>query len=839
MNKLIEDIRYALRQFRNNPGFTLTAVVTLALGIGANTAIFTLLDQALLRSLPVKDPAKLVLLRFGGRDTGHLHDYGGDQGDYFSYPMYRDLRDKNAVFSGLVATTRADAGVLWNNSPGLAKAELVSGNYFDMLGVHPEAGRLFVQSDDTQPEANPIVALSYGYWQSRFGSDRQVIGQSILVNGHPFTVVGIAPPSFQSVQMGYVPDIYVPISMKKTMTPDEDDLLDRRSRWLNIVGRLKPELALTQAQSGIDPLWHALRADELSQMSHRSDRFQREFLTNSHLTLLDGAKGFSPLRNDVRTPLLVLMGMVGLVVLMACANVASLLLVRAAGRIREMSIRYALGAERARVARQLLTEGLMLGFMGGALGVALAPMVSAVLQRGIIDGGDGMPPFSNNPDPRILAFNFGLAFLVSLLFSLAPVLQFWQPDLTPALKQQTTTAAGSSTRLRSIFPCVQIGLSLVLLFGAGLFARTLYNLKNTNVGFATDHLIVFALDPSLSGYDLPQIPGLYKRVLDSLTQIPGVSSAAATTDPELMGNNTGLNITVAGYTEKEEEDMDIEKEVVSTGYFSTLGMPLIVGRAIGEQDGPDAAPVAVVNEAFAKHWFGSATNAIGHQFHDGGGKANKDNPWLTIVGVVKDVKHSGIRDDVKWTAFYSYLQETPKRGMAFYVWTQQSPEAVIAEIRQSMQRLDSKLVPDSLKTMDAQISQDLNSERTLSMLAMSFGALAALLAAIGLYGMLAFATAQRTREIGIRMALGSSRSGIVKLVLAGVGKLLAISLVIAVPSALLLSRLIKSQLFGVSAHDPGVMFGAAIVVVTAALLAAALPSRRASSVNPSTTLRYE
>ncbi len=840
MNKLFEDVRYALRQFRNNPGFTLTAVVTLALGIGANTAIFTLLDQALLRSLPVKDPAKLVLLRFNGRDSGHLHDYGGDQGDYFSYPMYRDLRDKNAVFSGLIATTRADAGVLWNNTPGIANAELVSGNYFDVLGVHASSGRLFVQSDDVQPEANPIVALSYGYWQSRFGSERGVIGQSILVNGHPFTVVGVAPPSFQSVQMGYVPDIFVPITMKKSMTPDEDDLLERRSRWLNIVGRMKPEMTLAQAQSGIDPLWHALRADELSQMSHHSDRFRDGFLTKSHLTLLDGAKGFSPLRNDVRTPLLVLMGMVGLVVLMACANVASLLLVRAAGRIREMSIRYALGAERARVARQLLTEGLMLGFMGGALGIALAPMVSAVLQRGIVGSSDQILPFSNHPDPRILAFNFGLAFVVSLIFSLAPVLQFWQPNLTPALKQQTTTAGGGSTRLRSIFACVQIGLSLVLLFGAGLFARTLYNLKNTNVGFVTDHLIVFTLDPSLSGYELPKIPGLYKRVLDTLTRIPGVTSAAATTDPELMDNNTGLNITVAGYTAKEEEDMDIEKEVVSPGYFSTLGMPLIVGRGIGEQDGPDAAPIAVVNEAFAKHWFGSATNAIGRQFHDGGGSDSlKANPWLTIVGVVKDAKHSGIREDVRWTAFYSYLQEPPKRGIAFYVRTQQPPEAVISEIRQTMQRLDSKLVPDSLKTMDAQISEDLNSERTLSMLAMSFGALAALLAAIGLYGMLAFATAQRTREIGIRMALGSTRMGVVKLVLAGVGKLLLISLGVAVPTALMLSRLIKSQLFGVSAHDPGVMFGAAIVVVVAALVAAALPSRRASSVNPSTTLRYE
>jgi predicted permease len=839
MNRLIDDLRYALRQFRNNPGFTLTAVLTLALGIGANTAIFTLLDQALLRSLPVRDPAKLVLLRFTGTDSGHLHNYGGDNGDYFSYSMYRDLRDKNAVFDGLIATTRSDAGVLWHNTPGLAKAELVSGNYFDVLGVHAAAGRLFVQADDVQPEANPIVALSYGYWQRRFGADPGVVGQTVLINGHPFTVVGIAPASFQSVQMGFVPDIFVPMTMKKTMTPEQDDLLVRRSKWMNIVGRLKPGVSPTQAQAGLDALWHSLRADELQQMPHVTPRMRDGFLTNSHLTLLDGAKGFSPLRDDVRTPLLVLMGMVGLVVLMACANVAGLLLVRAAGRVREMSIRYALGAERARVLRQLLTEGLMLGFFGGALGVVLAPVVAAALQRGIVGAGDESLPFSSHPDLRILAFNFGLAFLVSVLFSLAPMMQFWRPNLIPALKQQTTTASGGSARLRSAFACAQIGLSLLLLFGAGLFARTLYNLKNTSVGFATERLIEFSIDPKLAGYEVSQLPELYARVLSSLTQLPGVTSAAATTDPELMNTNTGGNITVAGYTAKEDEDMDVEMEVVSPGYFSTLGMPLIAGRGIGEQDGATATPVAVVNESFAKRWFGSAAQAVGHQFHGGGGPADKDDPWLTIIGVVKDAKHSGIRDDAARTMFYSYLQQKPKRGMTFYVRTQQSPEAAIAEVRESLRGIDAKLVPDSLKTVDAQISEDLNTERTLSLLAVSFGVLAALLAAIGLYGLLAFATAQRTREIGIRMALGSTRSEVVRLVLFGVGKLLLISMAVAVPAALGLSRLLKSQLFGVSAHDPGALLGAISIVVVAAALAAALPSRSAASVNPSETLRYE
>jgi predicted permease len=839
MNRLMEDVRYALRQFRNSLGFTLTAVVTLALGIGANTAIFTLLDQALLRNLPVKDPEKLVLLRFTGSDRGRLNDDGSDAQDFYSYPMYRDLRDKNTVLEGLIAAKRAEAGVLWHNTPGLASAELVSGNYFDVLGVRPATGRLFVQADDVQPNANPIIVLGYGYWQRRFGSDPQVVGQSVMVNGQPFTIVGVAPESFQSVQMGYVPDIFVPITMKKAIIPDRDDLLDRRSRWMTMVGRLKPGLTLAQAQAGIDPLWHSLRAEELAQMSHSSPRFREEFLTNSHLRLLSNAQGYSSMRDDVRTPLLVLMGMVGLVVLMACANVASLLLVRAAGRVREMSIRYALGAERVRIVRQLLTEGLLLGVMGAALGIALAPMVSAVLQRGIVGSGDQAMPFSNHPDLRILAFSVGLAFVVSVLFSLAPVLQFWRPNLIPALKQQTTTASGGSARLRSIFTCVQIGLSLVLLFGAGLFARTLYNLKNSNVGFTTDHLIEFTVSPTLAGYDQPQLPELYRRILASVSEIPGVTSAAGTADPELMDTNMRANITVAGYTAKEEEDMDVETESVSPGYFSTLGMQLIAGRGIGEQDGPAEAPVAVINESFAKRWLGSATNAVGHQFHEGGGQPSKDEPWVTIVGVVKDAKHTGMREDAYRTAFFSSLQMTPKRGMTIYVRTQQQPEATISEIRGTMQRLDPKLVADSLKTVDQQITEDLGSERTLSLLAVSFGVLAALLAGIGLYGMLAFSTAQRTREIGIRMALGSSRTAVVGLVLGSVGKLLLISMAVAVPAALGLSRLVRSQLFGVSAHDPMALLGAASIVVAAAALAAALPSRSAASVNPSETLRYE
>jgi predicted permease len=839
MSSILEDLRYALRQFRNNAGFTLTAVVTLALSIGANTAIFTLLDQALLRSLPVKDPASLVLLQYTGSFSGHSHDYGGDEHNYFSYPMYRDLRDKNRVFEGLIATSRAQAGVVWKNQPALASTELVSGNYFDVLGVQPALGRLFVPADDLQPEQSPLVVLSYGYWQRRFGADASVIGQTVLVNGQPFTVTGVAAAKFQSVQMGFVPDIFTPMSMKKTLTPGEDDLLERHSKWMNIVGRLKSGMTPAQAQAGIDPLWHALRAEELAERGHFSQRFRDSFLTNSHLRLLDGAKGFSPMRENVRTPLLVLMGMVGLVVLMGCANVGSLLLVRASGRLREMSVRYALGAERKRIVRQLLTEGLLLGLLGGLFGVLLAPAVSSVLQRGIVDSSGDHLPYSNHPDLRVLAFSLALSLVVSVLFSLAPIAQFWRPDLAPALKQQTATALGGSARLRSVFACAQMALSLVLLFGAGLFSRSLYNLRNTDVGFTPDHLVQFSLDPSLAGYDVSALPQLYGRILAELRAMPGAASAAATSDPELMNNNTSGNITVAGYTEKEDEDMNVEMERVSADYFATVGVPLLAGRAIGEEDGPDSARVAVVNESFAKHWYGSAGNAVGKAYHNGGGQPGKDTPWTTIVGVVRDTKHTGVREDAVRTEFQPYLQSKPRTGMAFYIRTRQSPEAVVAAVRQTLQRIDSKLVPDDLKTVDAQIGEDLASERTLSLLAVSFGVLAALLAGIGLYGMLAFATAQRTREIGIRMALGSTRTEVVRLILTGVGKLLVISIAIGAPASLVLSRLIKSQLFGVTAYDPLALSGAATIVIAAALLASALPSRRAASVNPSETLRYE
>jgi putative ABC transport system permease protein len=835
MTGFAQDLRYALRQLAKAPGFAAVAIVTLALGIGANTAIFSLLDQALLRSLPVKDADRLVILQSLGSFNGHTSSRT-DENFSFSYPMYRDLRDHNSVFSGLIATTWAQVGVQWHNQPELVAAELVSGNYFDVLSVQPALGRVLVASDDVVPDANPVVVLSFSYWQRRFGADAAVVNQSILVNGRPFTVLGVAQPGFHSVVMGDTPDLFAPMTMKAEIRPGVTDLQDRTSRWLNIIGKLQPGLSREQAEAGVNPLWYSIRADELKQRGHSSEHFKESFLTKSRLFVRDGAKGFSPLRSDVQTPLLIIMAMVGLVALMACANVGSLLLVRAAGRIREMSVRYALGAKRARVMQQLLVEGLLLGLAGGALGIAIAPRVSAWLINMIWSGRTGDLPFSSHPDLRILFFNFSLALLVSLVFSLAPAAQFWRPNLAPVLKQQAMTAGSGPLRFRRISVAFQIGLSILVLGGAGLFVRSLHNLKSMNVGFETDHLVTFGVQPTLAGYRPDQTRDVDQQVLQRLAGLPGVRSVAGTTDRELADTNISNNITLAGYTEKENEDMNVESPRVSPGYFSTMGMTLIAGREFTDQDRDASHKVAIVNESFARHYFGEPQRAVGHYYGKGGGQVPIDTE---IVGVVKDAKHTGVRQEITRTTFTPFLQESDPGAMTFYVRTWQSPESAEATLRHAMQTLDSKLVLDNFKTMQEQIDDILTDERAIAILALSFGVLAVLMAAVGLYGVLAYSTAQRTREIGIRIALGAAPGSVMRMVLVEVLWLAGISVAFALPASLLLTRAVRSQLFGISSSDPLTLIAVTFLVSAVALAAALLPARRAAKVDPMVALRCE
>jgi predicted permease len=505
-----------------------------------------------------------------------------------------------------------------------------------------------------------------------------------------------------------------------------------------------------------------------------------------------------------------------------------------------MSVRYAIGASRMRVVQQLLIEGVVLGLGGGLIGIAIAPEVTQLLLRKLWTDSSGQIPFSSAPDGRVLAFNFGVSLAVGLLFSLAPALQFWRPDLVQTLKLQSTTSSGGQLRLRRSSVAVQIGLSLLLLFGAGLFVRTLHNLKKVDVGFSTDHLVTFAVEPGYAGYKLEQNPQLYKRIIETLAALPGVRSAAATSDPELANNDSRSSIGIPGYTPGENERMNVEWEDISPGYFATLNLPFVAGRDISDQDSANASKVVVVNESFARRYFGSPQQAIGRNFARGG--APEDKPDLQIVGVVKDAKHRNLREEVEKTVYAPYTQVERKRvdtGMQFYVRTWQAPDQAISSIRSAMWNLDSKLVLDSLMTMDRQIESNVTNESMVALLAVSFGILATFLAAIGLYGVLAYSTTQRTREIGIRMALGADKITVMRMILREVLWLAGVSIAVALPAALLLARYLRSQLFGISSADPLTLVAVVILVALVAVVAAMIPARRAAGVNPTRALRYE
>jgi len=834
MQTVMQNLRYALRQLRQHPGFTAVAVLTLAVGIGANTAIFSLVDQVLLRQLPVAEPDRLVMLKFTGSDTGHTSSYGGQEQDYFSYPMYRDLRDQNSVFSGMLCMFPAQVGVQWRNTPSLANSELVSGDYFSVLGVQPALGRLFIPDDSATRGSAPLVVLSYRYWTQYFGADRSVINQAILINGNPFTIIGVVQPGFDSVIGGTVPDFFVPITMKAQMTPEWDELEDRRSKWLNIVARLKPGVTVQQAEAGINPLWKALRAMELPSISGKSERFREQFVAKSYLTLLDASKGFSPLRENLRVPLLILMGMVGLLTLMATANVGSLLLVRAAGRTREMSVRYSLGATRPKIIGQLLVEGLAIALIGGFCGLALSPLCAKALIHLINPTATtaGMTSLSPTPDSRVVLFCFAVSLIASVLFSLAPMIQFYRPKVTAALKQQTGTGELSHARFRRLTVGVQTGLSLLMLVGAGLFSRTLANLKSVDVGFVTDHLLTFQLDPLLAGYQPSAVAPLYKRLLDTLSSEPGVQSVGMTDDPVLARSNDTFSIQVPGYQAQEGERMSFEWEHVTPGYFTALQLPLVAGRVFNDSDTPATAKVVVINESFVRKFFGSADQALGKTFSAG-------HKNMLIVGIVKDAKHYSLHDKPAPIFYAPIFQDAEPGSVAVYIRTRRAPAAAASTVRAAVGGIDSKLVIDSLQSMNSEIDSTLTSERMLSFLASCFGLVAAFIAAIGLYGVLAYSIAQRTREIGVRMALGATRAAVVGMVLREVLTITSWSVAVAIPLSLALGNFVKSQLFGISYRDPAILAIVTLAIATVALLAACVPARRAVRVQPITALRYE
>ncbi|HXU36106.1 MAG TPA: ABC transporter permease [Blastocatellia bacterium] len=835
MDTLLQDLRYALRTLIKNPSFTAIAVATLALGLGANTAIFSLTDQILLKALPVQKPDELVVLRADGPKTGRV-SADGDVGNSFSYPMYQDLRDKNEVFAGLLARYPVSLSVAGEGQTERADGELVSGNYFDVLGVVPALGRVFTQDDDTAPGANPVIVLSHGYWVRHFGGDANILNKTLVVNGQSMTVVGVSRAGFTGVQVGQTPDVFIPMMMKAQITPAWDGLKNHKDFWLAILGRLKPGLSAKQAEAAFAPAYRAILEAELPLMGKWSAETQQRFL-DQKLQMTPGAQGRQILQRDAKTPLLVLLGMVGLVLLIACGNVANLLMARGASRQREIAIRMAVGAGRFRLVRQFLVESLLLSFLGGVVGFAVASWTLSLLVASIPTsvGALGLSP---ELDLRMLGFNLALALVTGLLFGLAPAFRATRLNLESTLREQGSSVSGSlsQVRFRKGLVVSQIVLTTVLLVGAGLFARSLNNLERMDLGVRAEHLITFSIAPEQNGYTPVRSVALFDQLRESLAALPGVTVVSAAEIPVFTDSNSSSNITAEGYTPQDGEEMNVYHNYVGPDFFSALGIPLIAGREFNRGDTANSEKTAVVNETMAKRFF-AGREAVGSHFAFGAG--DKVHPDIQIVGIVKDSKHGSVREKARPFLYIPYSQQKTIGRLTYYIKTRQGLGQMAATLRREVQQLDANLPVFELKTLDQQIDESLFADKFLTSLSLSFALLAAVLAVIGLYGVMAYTVTRRTREIGIRMALGASRGNVSWLILREVVVLAAIGLIIGLPAAYGLGHVTESLLYGVKVSDPIVFAGAALLLSSGTLLGGYLPARRAATTDPLKALRCE
>ncbi len=833
MPSLWNDIRYALRSMRKAPMFTLVVVLSLALGIGANTAIFSIFDQVLLRMLPVRDPSRLVLIASRGSHTGSNRG-----SNVLSYPMFKDYREKNKVFTGVLCRRGESINVGYQGSAERRQAEMVSGSYFEVLGVQPAVGRVFSMSDETNAGANPVVVLSYDYWQNRFGGNANIIGQTLDINNFPMTVVGVAQAGYRGVTLGFHPELFVPVTMVKQVAPSwgGDELTDRRTRWVQVFARLKPGVVVDQAQASIRQIYKSIIFEEVKdKYFNKVTPYARQQFLKSYAIVVPGGKGDSGMRRAMEKPLYVLMGLVGLVLLISCANVSNLLVARATSRQKEISLRIALGAGRFRIIRQLLTESLMLALSGGALGL----LVASATTRGILllaPDEQSREAISGGIDGRILLFTLAVSALAALLFGLIPALQVSRTDLVDTLKEMAgTLAGGHGGGIRKTLVVVQVCLSFLLLAGSGLFIQSLKNLRNVDPGFQPTNLVRFKLDPTLSGYDVENTSAFYRRLQERLDAVPGVKSASLAVVPIMEGDEWDSTVNVEGYQAKDGEDMNPHFNSVAPDYFKTLGIQILAGREFDNHDQKDSKPVAIVNETFAKKYF-PGRSALGYHFAFGG-PSNK--PDIEIVGVAADTKYEDLRDVPPRQVFTCYHQSKWSSGVVVYVRTRLPSTAMFSSVRQVVRELDPKMPIFDLDTMVDQLDRSLVLEKFVTFLASAFGLLATVLAIIGLYGVTAFGVARRGREIGIRMALGAQPGNVLSMVLREVFLLAAIGIGLALPATWWLTQLLRSQLYGVEPRDPLTLAATTLALVSVAFLAGALPARRASRVDPAQVLRYE
>jgi len=833
LDRLVQDLRYGVRTLAKNPAFTLIAIATLALGIGANTAMFNLLDQVVLRLLPVRDPERVVIVRETGNHYGN--GYGPNT---ISWPMFEDLRDNNQVFSEMFCRFPATITISGGDRAAQIPAELVSGSYFPILGVGAALGRTIAPDDDAVPDSRPVVVLSYSFWRSYFDGDRSIVGRTINLNSYAMTVIGVAQPGFDGVELGVPAKVFVPIMMKTEMTPHSDGLKDRRRRlsWVTAYGRLKPGVSMEQAQLSLQPLMHSILEMEVQQpeFTRSATPADREPFLRNRVELLPGSE--NDLREDMRRPIWLLVALTGAVLLLACANLANLLLARATARERELAVRLAIGAGRARIVRQLLTESLLLSAAGAVVGLALAFLVDRILLR-IYLPADAASEFvvSPIPDGRVLAFVVGAMLLTSVVFGLLPALRGSRTEITLSLKDRSGTLSASGISLRRMLVGVQVALSLLLLVGAGLFVRTLRNLDSLGPGFPTDHLLTFRINPSLNGYSDEQTKSFYQRLNVKLQTIPGVASVGFSSMPLLKGY--AWQNAVLG---KDFEGAPIEEQPVLSeigpDYFATLGIPIVAGRAFTAQDvGP--AKYAVINESFARQYLPGG-NPIGQRF----GLVDDMEPVspdIEVIGVIPDRKYRDLRETPPAQAYFPYLEGVHFRFMNIYLRTQVDPRQIENELRERMRQFDPHVPVVELQTVNEQIGLSLRTERLVASLSAVFGGLATLLAVIGLYGVTAYAVMRRTREIGIRMALGAVPGDVIAMVMREVLILIGAGLATGFLLALALANLVRSQLFGLNPRDPLTFVGSAIVLTVAAGLAGLIPALRASSLAATTALRHE
>ena len=835
MGRLLFGIKFAWRNLLRSPLFTVVAVTSLALGIGANTAIFTLTDQLLLRLLPVKDPEQLVMISSTGP---HMGSNRGPRAS--SYPMYEDFQRKAPAFSYVFCRYATPLSIGFSGQTERVNGELVSGNYFQALGVPPAVGRVFSpEQDDRVYKGHPTVVLSYQYWATRFASDPAVVGQKILVNNYPMTIVGVSARGFVGLDPANSPQNRVPIQMKPLMTPGWDDIGDRRSQWIQMFGRMRPGFTVASAKASLQPLFVQILRDELTkpEMRDTSQYYRNRFLART-VRVEPAASGYSQLRQSYSTALIVLMCMVGLVLLIACFNVANLLIARAIARQKEMAVRLAVGASRRQLLGQLLIESLLLAVAGGVAGLLLsAAMVRALLAFLPTDGAPLM--LRADPDLRILGFNAALALITGLLFGLAPALQAMRLDLWGVLKDVVgaVTGSGGSVKLRKGLVIAQVAFSFLLLAGAGLFVKTLANLKNTNPGFKDiDRLVTFQLDAALNGYSVPRLQAFYNQVLDRVRGTPGVQAASFAFVGVLAGGEWDSGMSVEGHTNKDGEDMQAFMNGISPGYWKTMGVSLLEGRDFDQRDTGHQISVAIVNRAFATHYFGDRS-PIGRHIGFGGGPLTKLN--IEIIGVVGNSLYEGPREGVHRQAFIPFNQADFPGSVSFYVRTSSDPDRLFAALRRNVAELDPAMPVYQMKTLSRQLDETLSTERLIALLSGAFGILATLLAAMGLYGVMAFVVARRTKEIGLRMALGAQRGEVLWMVMKEALVLVAVGLAVGVPAAYMLSRYVSSQLFSVARTDVWTAVSALAILSAAAAGAGLLPARRASGIDPIRALRYE